>query len=152
MDGPIEHIIPSPDANTAYVVVDKLVLKYARDTELVPTEIELQQQCHKVEAIKIGPKDVIVALSDTNCFLIDGKEVANNITSFYVHSNFLLLTTLQHTLICVPLNENGFEQLNKHDLTVKPWENNINEKFFAGDVFPPRSLTHRYSFTNIILL
>lgn len=135
MDGPIEHIIPSPDANTAYVVTNKSVLKYTKDTGLDPIDIELQQFCYQVEVIKIGSKHVIVALSYTNCFLIDGREVANNITSFYVHSDFLLLTTLQHTLICVPLNENGMEQLSKHDLTIKPWENGISEKLFAGEYF-----------------
>lgn len=86
-----------------------------------------------MEVVKIDSKDVIIALSCTNCFSIDGKEIAKNITSFYVHSDFLLLTTQQHTLICVPLNESGMEQLSKHDLTVKPWENGSNEISFTGE-------------------
>lgn len=131
MDDPIEHIIPSPDAGAAYVITEKSVLIYIMDAGLVPTDIELREPCCHVEAIKIGSKHFIVALSYSNCFLINGKEVANNITSFYVHSDFLLLTTLQHTLICIPLNESGMEQLKKHDLTVKPWEH-TDKTLFAG--------------------
>ncbi|KMQ97926.1 elongator complex protein 1-like protein [Lasius niger] len=132
VDNSIEYIIPSPDANTAYIIVDQAVFKYTKDAqELDPTDILLRELCYQVEVVKIDSKDVIIALSCTNCFSIDGKEIAKNITSFYVHSDFLLLTTQQHTLICVPLNESGMEQLSKHDLTVKPWENGSNEISFT---------------------
>lgn len=132
MKSPIEHIVPSPDANEAYVISGGLVFKYFENcTELEETST-LEEQCYQVEVIKIDSKHIIIALSHPNCFLIDGKEVAKNITSFYVHSDFLLLSTLQHTLICLPLDKSGMEQLNKHDLTIKPWENGIFEKFSAG--------------------
>ncbi|XP_011265632.2 elongator complex protein 1 isoform X2 [Camponotus floridanus] len=132
VDNSIEYIIPSPDADTAYIVVDRTVFKYIKNVEeLIPTDVLLRELCYQVEVIKIDSKDVIIALSCTNCFSIDGKEIAKNITSFYVHSDFLLLTTQQHTLICVPLNKSGIEQLSKHDLTVKPWENGSNEISFT---------------------
>ncbi|XP_072752046.1 putative elongator complex protein 1 [Anoplolepis gracilipes] len=132
VDNSIEHIIPSPDADTAYIIVDSAVFKYTKDAEeLDPTNILLREPCYQLEVVKIDSKDVIIALSCTNCFSIDGKEITKNITSFYVHSDFLLLTTQQHTLICVPLNETGMEQLSKHDLTVKPWENGSNEISFT---------------------
>lgn len=129
----IEYILPSLDANTAYIIVNRAIFKYTKDAEeLDPTDILLRELCYQVEVIKIDSKDVIIALSCTNCFSIDGKEIAKNITSFYVHSDFLLLTTQQHTLICVPLNESGMEQLRKHDLTVRPWENGNNEISFTS--------------------
>ncbi|KAL6440916.1 hypothetical protein ACFW04_003370 [Cataglyphis niger] len=132
VDNSIEYIIPSLDANTAYIIVNRAIFKYTKDAEeLDSTDIFLRELCYQVEVIKIDVKDVIIALSCTNCFSVDGKEIAKNITSFYVHSDFLLLTTQQHTLICVPLNENGMKQLNKHDLTIKPWENGNNEISFT---------------------
>lgn len=132
VDNSIEYIISSPDADTAYVMVDRAIFKYTKDAEeLDPTDILLSELCYQVEVVKIDTRDVIVALSCTNCFSIDGKEIAKNITSFYVHSDFLLLTTQQHTLICVSLNESGMDQLSKHDLTVKPWENGSSEISFA---------------------
>lgn len=134
MDAPIQHIVPSPDADAAYVITDKAVLKYTIDTGLVPTSIELKELCNHVEVVKLGLKHLVIALSCSNRLLIDGKEVTNNITSFHVHSEFLLLTTLQHTLICIPLNESGMKQLRKHDLTIKPWEHS-DRTSFAGEYF-----------------
>lgn len=133
MKNPIEHIVPSPDANEAYVISGGLVFKYSKDHERLEQTNVLEEQCYQVEVIKIDSKHVIIALSRPNCFLIDGREVAKNITSFCVHSDFLLLSTLQHTLICLPLDKSGMEQLDKYDLTIKPWENNsFQKKFDAG--------------------
>ncbi|XP_014468470.1 PREDICTED: elongator complex protein 1 [Dinoponera quadriceps] len=128
VDEPIEHIVPA-GMDAAYVITNKSVLKFTVDEGLVPTSIEWKESCCHVEVVKIGTRHFVVALSRTNRFLIDGEEVANNVASFYVHSAFLLLTTLQHTLICVPLDESGMERLRKHDLTVKPWEHNGGTSF-----------------------
>lgn len=133
MDHPIEHIISSPDTSTAYIKAKDQIYKYTKDGKFEQTNITISKQCLQIEVINIDSKDIILALSPENSFLIDGKEIAKNITSFYVHSDFLLLTTLQHTLICVTLNQFGIKQLSKHDLTVKPWLNNTNEILFTGE-------------------
>lgn len=44
---------------------------------------------------------------------MDGQEVANNVTSLVVHSEFILLTTLRHMLLCVQLNLKGLQSLIK---------------------------------------
>jgi elongator complex protein 1 len=44
---------------------------------------------------------------------VNGQEVANNVTSFVVHSEFILLTTLRHVLLCVRLNHKGLQTLIK---------------------------------------
>lgn len=134
VDQPILHIVPSPEAGAAYVITSASVFIYTISTGLVPTGIKLAESCCHVEVVKIGLKHFVIALSYSNRLLIDGTAVANNITSFYVHSEFLLLTTLQHTLICIPLNESGIEQLTKHDLTVKPWEH-TDRTLFTGEYF-----------------
>jgi len=133
IESPIEHIVPSPNANEAYIISGKVVFKYFDNCTELEQIITLEEECCQVEVIKIDSKHIIVALSRSNCLLIDGKEVAKHITSFYVHSDFLLLSTLQHTLICLLLDQNGIEQLNKHNLAIKPWENDgVFEKVSAG--------------------
>ncbi|XP_077256116.1 elongator complex protein 1 isoform X1 [Temnothorax americanus] len=132
MDYPIEHIVSSPDANTAYIKVRDRIFKYTRNGKLEQTDITLSEQCEQIEVIQIDSKDIILALSMENSFLVDGKEIAKNITSFYIHSDFLLLTTLQCTLICVLLNEVNIRQLSERDLTIQPWDLNMNEILFAG--------------------
>ena len=34
---------------------------------------------------------------------VNGKEVASGITSYYIHSDFLMVTTVKHTLKCLPI-------------------------------------------------
>lgn len=130
MDGLIQHIVPSPDSDEAYIIVNNSIVKYTRETELVPISIELQKYTYKVEVVEVSGKHVILSLYHRNCFAVDGKQIANNVTSFFVHSEFLLLTTAQNTLVCVYLNKSDFEELMKQDLTVKPWENELSDKSF----------------------
>jgi len=132
---PIEHIISSPDAKTAYIKAKAQIFKYTLDGNFEQTSITLNKLCVQMEVINIASKDIILALSLDNSFLIDGKEIAKNITSFYIHSDFMIFTTLQHTLICVPLNEVGIKQLSVHDLTVKPWLNTMNKSLTGEYIF-----------------
>lgn len=133
MDYPIEHIVSCPNASTAYIKANDQIFKYTKDGHFEQTNIMISKPCVRIEVVNIDSKDIILALSSENSFLIDGKEITKNITSFYIHSDFLLLTTLQHTLICVTLNQFGIKQLSKHDLTIKPWLNNTNEILFTGE-------------------
>lgn len=134
MDGLIQHIVSSPDPKEAYIIVENSIVKYTKETELIPINIQLQEYTYKIEIVKIDTKYAILSLYHRNCFAINGEQIANNITSFFVHSEFLLLTTTQNTLICVNLNENDFEELTKQNLTIKPWENHLNEKSFSSIV------------------
>ncbi|KAK2583885.1 hypothetical protein KPH14_001159 [Odynerus spinipes] len=127
MDGLIEHITTSPSTEEVFVIVEGSVLKY-KDYEFDFIGIKLPQFSHKVNVVQIDTRHVILSLSYGNRLSIDSKEIANNITSFCLHPKFLLLTTSQHTLICVTLNEEGLEQLSKQNLTIKPWENNLSEQ------------------------
>lgn len=131
MNDPIEHIVWSPDENVAYVVAGKSVFKYKDLEGIVATPLEIPEPCSLVEVIEIDSRHIILSLTSRGRFFVDGNEVASNITSFFVHSEFLLLTTLQHSLICVRLDEEGFRQINQ-DLTVKPWENGCIEKNLSG--------------------
>ncbi|XP_011056183.1 PREDICTED: elongator complex protein 1 isoform X4 [Acromyrmex echinatior] len=133
LDYPIEHIISS-NANTAYIKAKEQIFKYTRDGKFEQTNITLSKLCAQLEIVKINSDDVILALSLENSFFINGKETAKNITSFYVHSDFVILTTLQHTLVCVPLNEVGLKQLSVYDLTVKPWLNTM-DKMSLTDIY-----------------
>ncbi|XP_046821517.1 elongator complex protein 1 isoform X2 [Vespa crabro] len=124
MEGLIEHIICSPNADEVFMVIEGSVLKY-KDNEFDFIGIKIPTFSHKVDLLEIDTRYAIISLSHGNRLSIDSKEIANNITSFFLHSKFLLLTTSQHTLVCVTLDNEGLEQLYKQDLTIKPWENNI---------------------------
>ncbi|XP_043500282.1 putative elongator complex protein 1 isoform X1 [Polistes fuscatus] len=127
MDALIEHIICSPNTDDIFLIAEGSVLKY-KDNELDLIGIKLPNFSSKVDLIHNGTSHAIISLSHGNRLSINSKEVANNVTSFFLHSKLLLLTTSQHTLICVTLDEEGLEQLSKQDLTTKPWENNMFQK------------------------
>lgn len=132
MPGQIEHIVPSADSKTAYIIVNNKIYTYNdRDglskSDLVITNESSTRAMVKVELTKFGEKEVIVALSRKYVLYVNGKQIANNVTSFSVHSEFLLLTTLQHALICFSLDDSGLDQLSTRDLTIQPWENEANQ-------------------------
>ncbi|XP_066585259.1 elongator complex protein 1 isoform X2 [Prorops nasuta] len=129
--GPIHQILPSSNTDIIYVAVNNSIEKYfITDENNAPhLEFDLQPFTFHTEVTVIDSEDVIIALSYKNRLTVNGKEVANNISSFRVHNEFLLVTTLQHTLICVPLKKEAFKKLMQQDLTVKPWENVKLQKF-----------------------
>lgn len=63
------------------------------------------QKRHLVE-MEIFQKDnsfIVFGLDKSNKFYINDQMLTNNITSFHIHQNFLLLTNLKHRLLCVPI-------------------------------------------------
>lgn len=48
-------------------------------------------------------------LDECNNFYINSEKIANNITSYYVHSHFLIVTTSAHRLIITKLKPNIIE-------------------------------------------
>lgn len=128
MPGQIEHIIPSSDSKTAYVIVDGKVYTYndrdgLKKSDQTIANDNLTRAVAKIEFVRFDEKEVLVALTRKYVLYVDGKQVANNVTSFSVHSDFLLMTTSQHSLLCFKLNAVGLRQLCTKDLTVQPWNN-----------------------------
>lgn len=133
----IQHIVASPgDVNdTAYLVVGNQVLKYIHGEGAVPTEIIIPESCDQVEVVEIEKRHVIVMLGCSNRLYVDGSEVANNINSICIHSDFLLLTTLQHALVCVAMNSDGFSKLSMSNLSLKSWGTGQTEHTTGGKLF-----------------
>lgn len=100
-----------------------MVTKYSVESGETQHHLLMAETFDQVDIVEINQKDVLVCRTSNHRLYIDDKNISNNVTSFCLHSEFLLLTTLQHTLLCFSLNEQGLNQLMTSDLTVKPWEN-----------------------------
>lgn len=83
------------------------------DIELPQPLLSLPQACIKVTSLILDGESFIFGLTERNRFYINSVEVANNITSFYLHSDFLLMTTLQHTLLTIKLAKSNMDYLTK---------------------------------------
>ena len=59
--------------------------------------------CARVKIVDVDDSSYVVSLSDRHRLYKNGEEIASSITSFALHSDFLLVTTLKHTLRCLPL-------------------------------------------------
>nr|CAD7455918.1 unnamed protein product [Timema tahoe] len=71
----------------------------------------LPECCTKLNILRVEETEFVFGLSDRNRFYINTKEIANNVTSYTLHSEFILLTTLQHTLLCSRLDLDGIGSL-----------------------------------------
>ncbi|PSN58313.1 hypothetical protein C0J52_00188 [Blattella germanica] len=79
--------------------------------EMVPVHKCNPEACETLQVCEVDEKNVILGLSSRNRLYVDGEEVANNVTSVLVHSEFILLTTLKHMLLCAQLNQKGLQSL-----------------------------------------
>lgn len=57
--------------------------------------------CPQMAVCDIGGQEVVLGLTDRYRFYVNNIEVAANCTSFAIHDEFLLLTTLSHTCRCI---------------------------------------------------
>ena len=83
---------------------DGNLLKISDIFELIPYDgmDPLPRRCSNVQIID----DHVIALDEKSLRLyINGKEVASGITSYFIHSDFLMVTTVKHTLKCLPIKQ-----------------------------------------------
>ena len=97
----IHDIIPY--ASGFYVILVDGTLLTLKNLELEVESWCLKPKCTQIEAYG---SDWIVSLNERNQRLyLNDTEIATGVTSFFIHSNFLLVTTVKHTLKSLPLDQ-----------------------------------------------
>ncbi|CAB4001430.1 Elongator complex 1 [Paramuricea clavata] len=117
---PVENILRlSVNIDTGSVAVecdDGSILKYTSDcghAELKPwvdstgNTIVLPQPCIYIQTVQIGDEEVVIGLTEHSRLYVNDKEIANNCSSFFVHDEYLLLTTTSHVLRCLSILPDG---------------------------------------------
>ncbi|XP_005092172.1 elongator complex protein 1 [Aplysia californica] len=84
------------------------LLKFYPDTDSpLPFEsasgstVAFPYPCTHMAAAIVGNEEVVLGLTEKFRFYVNDVEVASNCTSFGVHNDFLLITTLTHTVRCI---------------------------------------------------
>ena len=92
-----------PYASGLYVILVDGTLLNLKNMELEIESWSLKSpKCTQIEAYG----DFILSLNERNQRLyLNDTEIATGVTSFFVHSHFLMLTTVKHTLKCLPLDQ-----------------------------------------------
>ncbi|KAK3698697.1 hypothetical protein RRG08_046199 [Elysia crispata] len=95
--------------NVALELDDGRVLKYVPGSKNLTSWVDLQGKavsfpspCNQIALSCVDNEEVVLGLTERFRFFINNIEVASNCTSFGIHNDFLLLTTLSHTLRCLP--------------------------------------------------
>ena len=91
---------PVYDIAQNYIFLDNgAVARLNKNNELEPVDFELPEGCtNEVSA------NLIFSLNDrSQRFYINGKEVATGVNSFFIHSDFVMITTVKHMLRSIPL-------------------------------------------------
>ncbi|KAJ3242809.1 hypothetical protein HDU78_001127 [Chytriomyces hyalinus] len=70
---------------------------------------ELPAPCPWIAAVEVGKdydslETVVIGLSDRNRFYINSRLVSSEVTSFFVHDDHIIVTTLSHTARFIPLS------------------------------------------------
>ncbi|KAJ8304476.1 hypothetical protein KUTeg_018059 [Tegillarca granosa] len=94
--------------HVAVQLIDGTVLKFNPANEMIMPwetsggmELHLPLPCTQMSVCNIGGEEVVIGLTERYRFYVNDIEVASNCTSFAVHDEFLLLTTLTHTCRCI---------------------------------------------------
>lgn len=87
------------------------IVQYNIGRNIEKTYIQFNASCTKFNIICIDNDILFIGLSHKGHLYIHDKIKMNNVSSFFVHSDFLLLTTLQHLLLCMELTLSGLESI-----------------------------------------
>lgn len=119
------HIVPLPspavrlhddpiDSSTVFLQLNSGdIVKYTSGNVIIQ-DISFKTSCSQFDIILIQNKLHFLGLSQKGIFYIDNVSVLNNISSYFVHTSFLLITTLQHYLLCTELSETGIEAITEY--------------------------------------
>ncbi|CAB3244736.1 unnamed protein product [Arctia plantaginis] len=73
--------------------------------------------CPKFKVFLLKNDLYFIGLSHKGQLYINDQMVMNNVSSYYLHTHFLLLTTLQHVLLCVELTKDGIDAISEYQKT-----------------------------------
>lgn len=92
------------------------ILKYTKGGNIEPIEVSFGIPCPKFNVFYVEDDIQFISLTHKGQLYLDDKEVMNNVSSFFVHTHFLLITTLQHMLLCTELSKAGINAIREYSL------------------------------------
>ena len=104
--GTVTAISPHPDGQEAFLQLSSgSVVKFSLKDMAISSHFQshLPKTCVKMEVACHDGDTALIRLSAKNRLYVNQTEVLNGASSFFVHSDFLLVTTIQHELKSLPL-------------------------------------------------
>lgn len=96
------------------------IIEYTIGGYLNPMDISLPATCPRFSAILLENELIFIGLSHKGNLYFNETLVMNNVNSYFIHTHFLMLTTLQHFLFCAELTQSGIQALQSYQKTESP--------------------------------
>lgn len=94
---------------------DILLYKLGGDIDI--QDFSFGVSCPKFKVFVLENDLYFIGLSHKGQLYINDQMVMNNVSSYYLHTHFLLLTTLQHVLLCAELTREGVNAISEYQKT-----------------------------------
>ncbi|XP_063627184.1 putative elongator complex protein 1 [Cydia splendana] len=110
---PVVRIEPHPnESSAAYLqLINGDIMLYTLGGSMEPQDVSFSVACPTFNVINVSDEIHFLSLTHKGTLYLDDEKILNNVSSFFVHTHFLLLTTLQHVLLCVELTPSGLNAL-----------------------------------------
>ncbi|XP_066992308.2 elongator complex protein 1 isoform X2 [Anabrus simplex] len=106
-------IVPTTDCSGAMIQLQsRMLLLYNVEEEKLENYLEdVPQSYTQMEMCRVQDKDIVLGLTCNSRLYVQSVEIANNVTSLFVHPEFLLLTTSHHKLHCLRFTSEKLPEL-----------------------------------------
>lgn len=90
------------------------ILKYNKGGSFKQQDIAFAVSCPKFSVLSIEGVLFFLGLSHKNILFLNESMIMTGVSSFFVHTHFLLITTLQHVLLCTELTAAGLDAITEY--------------------------------------
>ncbi|KAL4704458.1 hypothetical protein ACJJTC_019557 [Scirpophaga incertulas] len=105
---------PSDSSKAFLQLTTGEIIKYHEGGSIDSIDILFPVPCQKFSVTLIDGNLIFLGLSYKNNLYLNNSLIMNGITSYFLHTDFILITTLQHMLLCTELTESGINALKEY--------------------------------------
>ncbi|XP_047028993.1 putative elongator complex protein 1 [Helicoverpa zea] len=119
LPAPVARIQSHPSNPSAVFLQlqDGIIVQQKLGEDLEIQDVSFQVACPKFDVLLVENEVHFIGLSHKGHLYMNDRVIMNNVSSFFVHTHFLLLTTLQHVLLCTELTKAGLEAITEYQKT-----------------------------------
>lgn len=99
-------------SDTVFIQLDSgELISYTLGGDIDPQDVYFQEACPHFSVIGVEDNLHFLGLSHTGHLHIDNAREIHSVSSIFVHTHFLLITTLSHELVCAELTKPGINAM-----------------------------------------
>ncbi|KAJ2949398.1 hypothetical protein O0L34_g15312 [Tuta absoluta] len=120
--GEVVRIVSHPtDVTKAFLQISSGdILQYTLGGQIEPLDVSFGVACPTFRVVSIDDNLHFIGLSHKGHLYVDDSMIMNNVSSFFVHTDFLLITTQQHFLLSTELSKVGVNAIKEHSKIESP--------------------------------